>query len=64
MAYDGAGTIYLLKGGSYEFYAYSIELDTWYERKPIPNSDFSNKRRKMKKGAAARSIPSSICSTC
>lgn len=53
MAYDGAGTIYLLKGGTCEFYAYSIERDSWYAEKPIPYSDFSSKRRKMKKGAAA-----------
>jgi len=53
MAYDGAGTIYLLKGNTYEFYAYSIERDSWYGRKSIPpKSEFSRKSRKMKKGAA------------
>jgi len=53
MAYDGEGTIYLLKGGTYEFFAYSVEGDSWSQRKDIPNSEYSPKRRKMKKGAAA-----------
>ena len=52
MAYDGVGTIYLLKGGTYEFYSYSIARDSWYAEKPIRNSANSNKKRKMKKGAS------------
>jgi len=53
MAHDGEGTIYLLKGGTYEFFGYSIERDSWYQKKDIPNSQYSPKRRKLKKGAAA-----------
>jgi len=43
----------MLKGGTYEFYAYSVAGDSWYERKFLRDSDYSRKRRKMKKGAAA-----------
>jgi hypothetical protein len=53
MAYDGAGTIYLLKGGTYEFYGYSIARDSWFEKRPIRISLNSYKKRKMKKGASA-----------
>jgi hypothetical protein len=53
MAYDGAGTIYLLKGGTLEFYGYSIARDSWYPKKSIRYSMYSSKRRKMKKGASA-----------
>jgi hypothetical protein len=53
MAYDGVGTIYLLKGATYEFYGYSIAHDSWYQKKDIRNSMYSSKRRKMKKGAGA-----------
>ncbi|MFO7650558.1 MAG: SBBP repeat-containing protein [bacterium] len=51
-AYDGDSTLYLLKGGTYEFYSYDIALNTWRTRKPIPNSYVFPKRRKMKKGGS------------
>jgi hypothetical protein len=53
MGYDGHNTIYLLKGGTYEFYAYKISADSWYTEKPIRNTLYEQKKRKVKKGAAA-----------
>ena len=53
MAYDGVGTIYMLKGGTYEFYGYSVANDSWFPRQYIRPSEYSRRRRKMKKGAAA-----------
>jgi hypothetical protein len=53
MAYDGVGTIYLLKGGTHEFYGYSVANDSWYPLKDIRYSGYTSRRRKMKKGAAA-----------
>ncbi|MEO0074003.1 MAG: SBBP repeat-containing protein, partial [candidate division WOR-3 bacterium] len=52
LCYDGDSTIYMLKGGTYEFWAYRIEQDTWVQKKSIRDSDINPRRRKTKKGAA------------
>ncbi len=54
---DGTTTLYLLKGGTNEFYSYDIATDAWRARKPIPNSYVFPKKRKMKKGGAGAFDP-------
>jgi hypothetical protein len=51
ICYDGDSTIYMLKGGTYEFWAYRIAQDTWVQKKNIRDSDINPRRRKVKKGA-------------
>lgn len=51
MAYDGANTIYLIKGNSLELYRYKIAQDSWFQLDNIPYSINDPKRRKFKKGA-------------
>ncbi|MEO0079232.1 MAG: T9SS type A sorting domain-containing protein, partial [candidate division WOR-3 bacterium] len=52
IVYDGDSTIYLLKGGTYEFWAYRIGADSWVRKKDIRDSQLSNRRKKVKNGAA------------
>ncbi|MEO0082246.1 MAG: hypothetical protein ABIL25_08150 [candidate division WOR-3 bacterium] len=51
MAFDGDHTIYLLKGGRYEFYAYDVNDNTWQTRRELRNSMYSTRKRKVKAGA-------------
>lgn len=51
LCYDGDSTIYMLKGGTYEFWAYRVDQDTWVQKKSIRDSDINPRRRKIKKGA-------------
>ena len=53
LAYDGANTIYLVKGNGYEFWSYDVDANRWQDRKDLRNSRWSSKNRKMKKGAGA-----------
>jgi len=53
LAYDGANTIYLVKGNGYEFFSYDVDANRWQDRKDLRNSRWSSKNRKMKKGAGA-----------
>jgi len=51
VAFDGDSLIYALKGGTYEFYKYNVNRDTWVQLPFIPDSRMNPKRTKMKKGA-------------
>lgn len=52
IAFDGAGTIYALKGKTNEFYRYSVSSDVWTESKPIPLIGSSGKKKKTGGGTA------------
>jgi hypothetical protein len=56
MAFDGDNRIYLLKGGTLEFFEYRIDADSWQQKKDIRYSLYG-KKRKMKKGAGAAYDP-------
>lgn len=58
LSWDGDSTIYLLKGGCYEFYAFRLGCDSWIQRKDLRDAEFTNpKRRKPKKGAGLACDP-------
>lgn len=43
--------IYCLKGGYNDFYAYSLDSDTWYHKQSLPLYSSSQKKKRVKDGA-------------
>lgn len=52
IVYDGNNTIYALKSGTNEFYAYDISADTWTVKQTLPLIGNSGKKKKVKNGGA------------
>ncbi|MEO0108527.1 MAG: hypothetical protein ABIK62_05075, partial [candidate division WOR-3 bacterium] len=46
IAFDGAGTIYALKGKTTEFFSYDVTSDVWTQRKDIPKLNPQTLKRK------------------
>jgi len=52
ISYDGADTIYVLKGLYNDFYAYVVSADTWLSLTPLPDQGGQGRRKSAKGGAA------------
>lgn len=60
LAYDGSGTIYLLKGGYNELYAYSIAGNTWTTKTSMPLFGTSGTKKKLKAGGSAAFLNNAV----